>query len=312
MINTARHTRDEAEPTVDRLSKASARRVIEPDVEIVGSVGPGQIIPDELLSVAGLDLDLTPEQRAILSREELASILCEGIRFESLLMSGFGLAMAQTEKLANTRVTYALHEIGEETRHSRMFIRVVQQIEPVAVSPFEHGIHGVVKRWWLRHLINWPAVFCVLVLAGEEIPDLIQKRTSEHPDTDEFVRAVNKYHRQEEARHLAFARTVFPELWANSDYLQRWRVRHVAPLVVAAMSAILIHPGVYETIGLPKWKTWKKAQLSAPMVKLRQDATRPILATLIKDGAIKVGHVPPAWRWLTGTDRKGQPRATAS
>src|SRR5579884_260298 len=109
MINTARHTLDEAEPTVDRLSKASARRVIEPDVEIVGSVGPGQIIPDELLSVAGLDLALTAEQRATLSREELASILTEGIRFESLLMAGMGMAMAQTEKLADTRVTYALH-----------------------------------------------------------------------------------------------------------------------------------------------------------------------------------------------------------
>lgn len=312
MINTARHTTAEAEPTVDRLSKASARRVIEPDVELVGSIGPGQIMPDELLSIASLHLDLTPEQRATLSREELASIISEGIRFESLLMAGMAMAMAQTEKLADTRVTYALHEIGEETRHSRMFVRLLHQIEPVAVSPFEHGIRGMGKRWLLRHLINYPALFCVLVLAGEEIPDLIQKRTSEHPDTDEFVRAVNKYHRQEEARHLAFARTVFPELWANSDYIQRWRVRHMAPVVVEAMFAILIHPGVYETIGLPKWSTWRHAQLSPHMVKLRQDATRPILATLLKDGAIKAGHVPPAWRWLTGTDRKGQPKAAAA
>ena len=309
MINTARHTRRETEPTVDRLSAASARRVIEPDVELEGTVGPGQIIPDELLTVAGLDLDLSPEQRATLSREELASLVTEGIRFESLLMSGMCLAMAQSEKLADTRVTYALHEIGEETRHSRMFVRLLHQLEPVAVSPFEHGIHGVVKRWALRRVINYPAMFCVLVLAGEEIPDLIQKRTSEHPDTDAFVRAVNKYHRQEEARHLAFARAVFPEVWADSDYLNRWRVKYLAPVVMGFMFGILFHPGVYETIGLPGWRTWGKAQRSAPMVKLRRDATRPILATLIKDGALHPGHVPAGWRWLTGTNRRGQPRS---
>ncbi|HEX3426509.1 MAG TPA: diiron oxygenase [Acidimicrobiales bacterium] len=307
MINTARHTREDSEPTIDRLSAASARRIIEPDTDLVGTVGSGQIIPDELLSIAGLDLDLTPEQRATLSREELASIITEGIRFESLLMAGMGMALAQSENLADTRVTYALHEMGEETRHSRMFVRLLQQIEPVAVSPFEHGIRGASKRWMLRHLIHYPALFCVLVLAGEEIPDLIQKRTSEHPDTDEFVRAVNKYHRQEESRHLAFARTVFPELWADSSFHQRWRVRHLAPVIIELMFSVLIHPGVYEAVGLPKWRTWRNAQRSAPMVKLRHDSTRPILASLIKDGALKAGHVPYAWRWLTGTDRKGQP-----
>ena len=50
-----------------------------------------------------------------------------------------------------------------------------------------------------------PAFFCVLVLTGEEVPDLFQKLAGEHPDTDPFIRDVNRYHRAEEARHLAFA-----------------------------------------------------------------------------------------------------------
>ena len=58
----------------------------------------------------------------------------------------------------------------------------------------------------LRTVLNRPAVFCVLVLAGEEIPDLFQKKIADHPETDPFVRDVNHYHRMEEARHLAFAR----------------------------------------------------------------------------------------------------------
>jgi hypothetical protein len=48
---------------IDRLNQASARRVIEPDHDLPGSLGPGRVLPDELLSIHGLDLDLTEEAR---------------------------------------------------------------------------------------------------------------------------------------------------------------------------------------------------------------------------------------------------------
>src|SRR5687767_3058538 len=44
---------------IHRLSTASAKRVIEPDTDLPGHIGPGQILPDDLLSVAGLDLELS-------------------------------------------------------------------------------------------------------------------------------------------------------------------------------------------------------------------------------------------------------------
>jgi hypothetical protein len=309
MSTTARDTPAGRQVTIDRLSAASARRVIEPDTEVLGRVGPGQLLPDELLSVAGLDLKLTAEQRVKLSREELAGIVSEGIRFEALLMAGFGMALAQSEHLTDTGVIYALHELGEETRHSRLFVRLLDQLGATAVSPFNHGIPGMVKRRILRSVIHYPALFCVLVLAGEEIPDLIQRRTSEHPDTDAFVRAVNRYHRQEEARHLAFARLMLPELWAKSSRKQRWPVRYVAPLIIRQMFVILVHPGVYQSIGLPGWKTWRAVQRSQRTVALRHEATRPILAAVQQAGAIT--RVPWGWRWLTGTDRAGRPAAPA-
>lgn len=309
MATTARDTQPGPEVTIERLSTASIRRVIEPDTELPGHVGPGQLLPDELLSVAGIDLELTPEQRAKLSREELAAIIQEGIRFEALLMAGFGMALAQSERLTDVRVTYALHELGEETRHSRLFVRLLDQLDATATSPFNRGFQGIVKRRILRSVIHYPALFCVLVLAGEEIPDLIQRRTSEHPDTDPFIRAVNRYHRQEEARHLAFARLLLPEFWAHSSPRQRWAVRYGAPLVIHQMFAILIHPGVYETIGLPGWRTWRAVQRSELTIGLRHEATRPILAAARHAGAIT--RVPRGWRRLTGTDRSGQPVASA-
>lgn len=305
MLGTARPGEAGNEATMDRLSAASARRIIEPDTDLPGSVAAGRVLPDELLSLHGLAFDLSAEQRAKLSREELAAIVTEGIRFEAVLMAGFGMGLCQAKKVTGPQVTYALHELGEETRHSRMFVRVLEQLDASAVSPFEYGIHGLLKRRILRSVINYPALFCVLVLAGEEIPDLIQRQMSEHPDTDPFVRAVNRYHRQEEARHLAFARLVLPDLWANSDWLQRWRVRHVAPIVIQLMFSMLVHPGVYETIGLPGWRTWWTAQRGERMVRWRHESTRPVLAAVQAAGALH--SVPRAWRHLTGTDRAGRP-----
>src|SRR5690348_3528930 len=61
---------------IQRLSTASLKRVLEPDTEVPGHVRDGQILPDELISLATVPElfdTLTPEQKATLSREEFAS-----------------------------------------------------------------------------------------------------------------------------------------------------------------------------------------------------------------------------------------------
>src|SRR3954452_10619659 len=93
------------EQRVTRLSHVSATRVLEPDEAVVGDFGPGQLIPDELLLTAGLDLDLTAEQRRIIAREQIAAMLDGGIRLESALMAGFGLMLATWEDFSDPRIT---------------------------------------------------------------------------------------------------------------------------------------------------------------------------------------------------------------
>ena len=140
-------------------------------------------------------------------------------------------------------------------------------------------------------------MFCVMVLTGEEAPDLLQRRSSEHPDTDPFVREVNRYHRAEEARHLSFARALLPELWAGSSRTERWLVRHVAPLAMEGIFDSLVHPGVYRTVGLPGWRTWNRVRVSAERRDLRAEAFRPVAAALVASGAFgRTGRIPRAWR----------------
>lgn len=286
---------------VERLNRASLRRVIEPDVDLPGAVGDGQLVADELLSVAGLDLGLTAEQRRILSREEVASMFSAGTRFEAVLEIGFARQVAYAPDLTDPRITYLLHEVGEETRHQRLFIRLISQIGPKAIHPLEgKAWMDRLDRFGTGWITNHLAMLYVMVLAGEEIPDRMQKLASEHPDTDPFLASVNRYHRQEEARHLSFARAMLPEVWAEASAVERWALRTIVPLGIQQLFDFLVHPGVYETIGLPGWETWKAVVRSPERVAIRQQATRPILGALIDADLISARRVPRRWQALCG------------
>jgi hypothetical protein len=298
---------DAASQRIEKLNTASLRRVIDPDKDLPGAIGDGQPLPDELLSIADLPelARLSPEQRALLAREELASIVDMGLRFEAVLMAGFALRIAFAEDLTDPRVVYGLHEVGEETRHSRLFSRLLGQLRPTARNPLE--VLLPFEKFFTRRFINHGALFDVLVLGGEEIPDLFQKRAAEHPDTDPFLREVNRYHRSEEARHVAYARTVVGEHWREAGAIERLVVRRVAPMIVAGMFDTIVHPGVYATVGLPRWRTWNRARRSVRRVAVRHEALRPIVKALLDAGVLRAGRVPRPWRRLAGVDRAGQP-----
>ena len=306
MAQTLESKTTSIEERIERLSTVSLKHVIEPDAEVPGEVGPGQVVPDELLSVAGLDLDLTPEQRAVLSREEAASITDAGVRFEAVLAAGFSALIMDHRDLTDPKITYILHEMGEETRHSRLFIRLLSQLQPQARNPLE-PFARILRRVGLPSLLNKPALFCVLVLTGEEVPDLIQKRAVEHPETDPFIREVNRYHRAEEARHLQFGRMILPALWERAGFFERWTVRRMAPLMMRGTVETLVHPGVYEVIGLPKWKTWWAANRTPKRVAFRHEALRPVLKAVIDAGVLKRGRIPRGWRHVSGVDKNGNP-----
>jgi hypothetical protein len=299
---------------IERLSTASLNRILEPDIDVPGEVGPGQVLPDELLSIADVPEllhSLSAEQKRTLSREEFGSIVATGVRFESVLMAGFSIEIVNTRDLTDPRVTYLLHEMGEETRHSRLFVRLLEQIRPRAKNPFDGPLIRVAEKIVLPFLTAMPALFCLLVLSGEEVPDLMQKLASEHPESDPMIKSVSKYHRQEEARHLAFARMLFPEQWAKAGPFQRFLVRHLGSRIAIGMFDTIVHPGVYGTVGLPMWKTWNAVNRSAGRTALRHRALRPLLTQLVEAKVFRGGRIPKGWRVATGVDRRGRDRTPA-
>jgi hypothetical protein len=294
---------------IERLSTASLKRIVEPDTEVPGEVGDGQVLPDEILTLSNLPElfdQLTDEQKRTLAREEFASIVDTGVRFESVLMAGFSIDILSRPDLTDPRVTYLLHEMGEETRHSRLFIRLLEQVKPQAKNPLDNPIGRFALQAVMPFLTGMPSLFCLLVLSGEEVPDLLQKLASEHPDTDPMIRAVSKYHRQEEARHLAFGRMLFPEQWAAAGPIERTLVRYLGSRIAVAMFDTIVHPGVYATVGLPTWATWKAVNRSAGRTAMRHRALRPLLTPLLEAGVFRGGRVPRGWQIACGVDRAGR------
>jgi hypothetical protein len=300
---------------INRLSTASLKRIIEPDVDVPGEIGDGQVLPDEILSLSNvpeLFAELTDEQKKVLAREEFGSIVDTGVRFEAVLMAGFSFEIVARPDLTDPRVTYLLHEMGEETRHSRLFVRLLQQVKPTAKNPIDGPVARIAQHVLMPFLTAMPSLFCLLVLSGEEVPDLMQKLASEHPDTDPMIRAVSKYHRQEEARHLAFARMIFPEQWAAAGRFERFLVRHLGSQIAIAMFDTIVHPGVYATVGLPTWQTWKAVNRSPGRTALRHRALRPLLTPLLEANVFWGGRVPKGWQRACGVDRHGRDLAAAA
>ena len=69
----------------------------------------------------------------------------------------------------------------------------------------------------------------------------------------------------------------------------------------------LVHPGVYETVGLDGWTTWKQVRSTPERVALRHRATRKVLAALLDAGVVRAGAVPGGWQRLCGVDAGGRP-----
>ena len=77
--NGAPATESGNDQRIRRLNDASIARFTDIDDLLDGRLGDGQLIADELLSVEGLGLDLTAEQRRVLAREEVASLLAAAL-----------------------------------------------------------------------------------------------------------------------------------------------------------------------------------------------------------------------------------------
>ncbi len=112
-----------------RLLESSAKHSFDPDTELdwEAPFEDGKWFwPPELVSLYGTPLwrRMSEEQRLLLSRHEAAALASLGIWFELILMQLL-VRHIYDKSATSAHVRYALTEIEDECRHSKMFARVI-------------------------------------------------------------------------------------------------------------------------------------------------------------------------------------------
>jgi len=236
--------------TAARLLTSSARNSYDPDLDVVWDaplVEGKFFMPPERVSLYGTEMweRLSPEQRIELSKHEIASIMSVGLWFEIILMQML-VRYAYDLDARSAHAQYTLTEIGDETRHSIMFARAAEALG-VPRYGVPRIVHKVAKLF--AATAAGPSMFAS-VLVAEETTDRLQRSMMDDDGIQPLIRAVNRIHVIEEARHVRFAREEVsretPKL--TKAGLQRHRVR--TAVVSYTIVDSLVDPNVYKSVGI--------------------------------------------------------------
>ncbi len=119
------------EQVAERLLEASAKHSFDPDTELDWDAPSEEgkwFWPPELVSLYDTPMwrRMSEEQRMDLARHEAASLASLGIWFEVILMQLL-VRHIYDMSVTSAHVQYALTEIADECRHSKMFARLITQ-----------------------------------------------------------------------------------------------------------------------------------------------------------------------------------------
>ncbi|MYS24557.1 P-aminobenzoate N-oxygenase AurF [Streptomyces sp. DvalAA-14] len=283
------------EKTAERLLAASAKHSFDPDTELdwEAPFEEGTYFwPPELVSLYDTPLwkRLSPEQRIELSRHETASLCSIGVWFEMILMQ---LLLRHTYDLDPTsgHVRYALTEIADECRHSKMFARVVTKMDTPAYRPTRLDLQ---LGRAMKTISTTPGAFTGTLLA-EEILDWMQRLTFPDERVQPLVRGITRIHVVEEARHIRYARE---ELRRQMATAPRWEIeftRLSSAQAARVVARSLISPQAYASVGLDPEHAAEVARRSPHRREIMRQSAKRLMDFLDEVGLLR-GPSRRLWR----------------
>ncbi|MFK8849091.1 diiron oxygenase [Streptomyces sp. Ac-502] len=240
------------EQVAERLLDSSAKHSFDPDTELDwdAPLEEGKWFwPPELVSLYDTPLwkKMSEEQRMELSRHEAASLASLGIWFEIILMQLL-VRHIYDKSVTSAHVRYALTEIADECRHSKMFARMIQKGEAPAypVSRLNHNLARILKT-----VSTTPGSFACTLL-GEEILDWMQRLTFPDERVQTIVRGVTRIHVVEEARHVRYAREELRRQMVTAPRWEQELTRVSCGEAARVFSIAFVNPQVYTNVGLDR------------------------------------------------------------
>ena len=277
---------DGVRKTATRLLGSSSRNSYSPELDIDWDApveADKRFMPFERVSLYGTELwrNLSDEQRIELSRHELASVASTGLWFEIILIEMLA-RWAYNQDPQDPRTQYALTEIGDETRHVLMFAKAIQALGAPTYRP-ARWIRRAAKLY--KATAGGPALFAP-VLVAEEITDRLQRETMNDESVNPLVRMVNRIHVVEEARHVRFAREEVQRQMATMGMPAKVFNNIVAAAVAGGVTASLISPHVYRSVGIDPKEGLKAARNNPYYAETRRWMGEKIMAFLEEQGMV--------------------------
>ncbi|MGW0044835.1 AurF N-oxygenase family protein [Rhodococcus sp. NPDC003348] len=232
--------------------------------------------------------EMSEAERVRLTRAEVGQFLGVAIWLEVGLQVAL-LRASHSADPSRPDVKFLLNECADENLHSLMFVNVVD-----AIGSRFHPRDRVLDffGWVFRHFV-WGEVAYGVVLAGEEIFDVMQRDWMTDDDVAAPIRRTSYIHVVEESRHMAFARRQIRDRLVGISRLRRF----VSTLALAGgthlIARTLVNRRVYEDLGLD-WKV-VKANIDANEHHrmMFRKAAEPFIEFLSREGLLN-----PGARWI--------------
>lgn len=268
------------EESGQRLLRSSAALSYDPMVDLdwdAPLVDGLFFVPPHRSSLYGTPLwdSMSQQQRIDLTRFELASIASMGIWFETILMQMM-VRRIYDDDPRTANVQYGFTEIGDETRHSVMFGKLIAKLDAPYYRPLRVLHEG---GRFLKATSNGAMCFAGALFV-EEVLDQLQREARSDESLQPLVRGVSHVHVVEEARHMRYAREEAAIEYAEQRPLTREWSKMVIGVSAYLSSVHLIHPKVYKDAGLDARTSWKAARRNPHARATRAWAARRVRATL--------------------------------
>ena len=204
---------------------------------------------EALLPLAGLPLyrELGDEQRWRLAMLEAANFFSLNIAGERELMSGLAQRLYSDRPASISN--YLQHFLDEENAHTAVFARFCLD--------YGGGIFADRQVRFAREFAPGEEefLFFARVLIFEEVAHFFNKAIANDADVWPLARAINRYHAEDESRHIAFGRLQVEQMWehfkAQWSADERKRIGRYLAQYTATVLRSYVNPDVYRALGLP-------------------------------------------------------------
>ncbi|MED7950259.1 MULTISPECIES: diiron oxygenase [unclassified Streptomyces] len=269
-----------------RLLDSAATLSYDPAVEIDwdAPLPPGDYgLNPEWSTLYGTALwaEMTEEQRVVLTRHEVCSIMTTGIWFEMILQQ-MVLRDQYLKDPASAAFRFALTEIADECRHSIMFARACEKMGVPQYRPNRLIAQaGRAFKALARGELAYGGI-----LVAEEVLDVMQRDWMRGENVLEIVRGTSRIHVVEESRHMKFARQEIRERLRGAGPARRRAAATGIATGAYVIVSSMVHPGVYAAAGLDVGRAVAEARASGHRRAMMRTSSRHLMAFLAETGLL--------------------------